>query len=318
MSDSIDCPICYLPQSQWHGSTKAKCGHDVCMPCLLTWASSNPTCPMCRNSLTNAIVPVEDDDNMDFGWGFMMPADEAPLVAAPLSSGERRRLHAERRHESSVRRQAFLVDKKFEFETHIATCTDAICISTHSRRRNWLNKGRLVPLPKQINSLIPQELNFLIRGSRMGVQTRGRLGAEILILGGNYPECRRLNGFLRAVSQQRTAAEDRRAERKIDKGCVVNRLGTTLQTALLTDKSSETAPALRSGVKVFEGCCPPKRGARVGDVYRRGARYARCVGHHLWSYMDGSTMRWDSKLRHWWWKGTAAGSWQKMDNPIEV
>lgn len=290
---SIDCPICYLPQSQWHGSTKAKCGHDVCMPCLLTWAAQNPTCPMCRNRLTNAVVAVEDEYNPDAGWGFMMPA-----------IAERSR-HEELRYQSSLRRIEFLEQTRSRFETHCETCTDSTCITTHNRQRIWLTKGKLVPLPKKLGELLPQELNFLIRGSRMGAEIKARLSVDILRLGGEYPAYRRIAGFLRAVEHQRAASESMKAVREDFKGSVVYRLGTTLQSALSTDKIA--APAEPYGVKVFRGFTPPKRGARVGDIYKRGTLTARCTGHHLWTYTDGSMMRWDSKQRNWM-KGRD-GSW---------
>jgi hypothetical protein len=156
----------------------------------------------------------------------------------------------------------------------------------------------------------------------MGAEIKARLSVDILRLGGEYPAYRRIAGFLRAVEHQRAASESMKAVREDFKGSVVYRLGTTLQSALSSDKIAAAAVAAAAsaavaaaaiaatepyGVKVFRGFTPPKRGARVGDIYKRGTLTARCTGHHLWTYTDGSMMRWDSKQRNWM-KGRD-GSW---------
>ena len=52
-SEQIDCPVCYEPESEWQGSTKAKCGHAMCMQCFLEWTveKHNMSCPICRGNV---------------------------------------------------------------------------------------------------------------------------------------------------------------------------------------------------------------------------------------------------------------------------
>lgn len=45
------CPICLGPVHFWHGCT-TPCSHTFHRQCLADWLAINPTCPLCRTSLS--------------------------------------------------------------------------------------------------------------------------------------------------------------------------------------------------------------------------------------------------------------------------
>ena len=103
---------------------------------------------------------------------------------------------------------------------------------------------------------------------------------------------RRQIGFMEALSKQNRDAHERKRDRALTAGSVKRRHGTTLAVAranlaVLVRVGNEVT----TGVKVFKGFTPPKRGARTGDLYVRGTTKAICVGYNLWAFADGSRQR---------------------------
>lgn len=88
----------------------------------------------------------------------------------------------------------------------------------------------------------------------------------------------RILGLKAATEAQRAAAAERREKRAATKGVV---------------GGAERAAA----VKTFSGAVAPVRGFRFGDIHIRplDGVVGKCIGHHLWSYEDGS--RWRKGVR---------------------
>lgn len=44
-----ECPMCYEPDTIWHGTIAPKCGHRSCMSCFMKWVQQGGnSCPICR------------------------------------------------------------------------------------------------------------------------------------------------------------------------------------------------------------------------------------------------------------------------------
>jgi len=63
MSDNT-CPICLDTKANWQGSIRAKCGHEICLPCFMkhTKKNQNASCPMCRAAY---IEPSQEEEEQE-------------------------------------------------------------------------------------------------------------------------------------------------------------------------------------------------------------------------------------------------------------
>eukprot|EP00756_Hemistasia_phaeocysticola_P049825 Hpha_TRINITY_DN243_c0_g1::TRINITY_DN243_c0_g1_i1::g.83642::m.83642/K10666/RNF5; E3 ubiquitin-protein ligase RNF5 len=74
--DPFECPICMDSVTE---PVVTQCGHMFCWGCLSVWLDTNPTCPVCKGSVTRErLIPV-------FG-GADAPRGEHPAASAGSSS----------------------------------------------------------------------------------------------------------------------------------------------------------------------------------------------------------------------------------------
>lgn len=104
-------------------------------------------------------------------------------------------------------------------------------------------------------------------------------------------------GFEWAKSDQVYEARKRTLVRLLTRGSVAKRHGKPLLAVRvgLQDPMPATMTETKSGVKIFKGFTPPKRGARTGDLYMRGDTKAVCIGWNLWEFNDGHRLRLQGK-----------------------
>jgi len=59
MSETVECPVCYLDIDATTGSATTSCGHKFHIKCIATWYISNhsATCPCCRAKATDLEKP---------------------------------------------------------------------------------------------------------------------------------------------------------------------------------------------------------------------------------------------------------------------
>ena len=59
MSETTECPICYLGMDATTGSATTSCGHKFHIKCIATWYITNTaaTCPCCRAKATDLEKP---------------------------------------------------------------------------------------------------------------------------------------------------------------------------------------------------------------------------------------------------------------------
>ena len=105
------------------------------------------------------------------------------------------------------------------------------------------------------------------------------------------------SGFEWAKSYQVYEACKRTLMRLVTRGSVAKRHGKSLSAVRvgLQDLMPATVTETKSGVKIFKGFTPPKRGARTGDLYMRGDAMAVCIGWNLWEFKDGHRLRLQGK-----------------------
>lgn len=274
-SDELTCSACLQPEADWKGSAKGPCGHSMCMPCFMTWIRlGKPSCPLCRN---------------DF-----VTAPDAGALVSQAGAYERRQAQ---RAASRARRQTFLYDKQDEFRAHCLLCTDAECRKTHSRRMRWLERGKLVPCPPTLSSLSKVTIGLLLSRRCTGVKKSQELHALSEVIG-EPVNSRRQFGLDRAIQQQQQAAVRCLEIRRETSGSVANRgIGCTLD-AIVAHHFHPTAHPPH-GCKLFQGFTPPKRGARVGDLWVKDDQRGVCVGFNLWRLNDGNKTYIDKATKKW-------------------
>jgi hypothetical protein len=160
-------------------------------------------------------------------------------------------------------------------------------MADHDRRTQWLNRGKLVPLPPRCSSLNRGMIGILMAQFRMSAAKWNSLFPYTTTMAIGLSLSRRQIGFMEALSKQNRDAHERKRTRALTAGSIKSRHGTTLAVARANLATLGPAP----GVKVFKGFTPPKRGARTGDLYVRGTTKAICVGYNLWAFADGSRQR---------------------------
>jgi len=324
-TEERDCPVCYEPESAWEGSTKAKCGHAMCMQCFLEWTvvKKNMSCPMCRGNVRASrfqepqepqeIQPAQWLQSALYHWQqYREENDEDDYHIQALEHQEyhaRREAHEARVRASAERRRVFLEQQQDLYIAHCMTCSDEACISNHVRNTRWLmGRRKLIPLPPRIKCLPRLVLGYMLgkgRG-RMGVALRERIVSQITRLYGSIPDPRRITKLLNAIRDQERTKESYRSHREHSMGSVTLRLTdhaaglpaivAQLQTKKPEFEFSTEFPDYRPNynVKLFRGYTPPKRRARVGDIHQKidGVR-GMCVGWNLWAYSNGSRLRLD-------------------------
>ena len=62
-----ECPVCYEPEKNWRGSTKAVCGHLLCMTCFISHTKNATACPLCRRNYLESQADEEEDEDEDEG-----------------------------------------------------------------------------------------------------------------------------------------------------------------------------------------------------------------------------------------------------------
>ena len=80
-----ECPICYEPEKNWRGSTKAVCGHLLCMTCFITHTKNANNCPLCRRGYLESQEggggdDDDDDDDDDEEEAYEDDESDAPFV----------------------------------------------------------------------------------------------------------------------------------------------------------------------------------------------------------------------------------------------
>lgn len=290
-TDELTCSACLQPEADWKGSAKGPCGHSMCMPCFMTWVQlGKPSCPLCRGAF------VSEGTAGTEGTG------DAAALAAVAAEQHDYALAADRRWEarqaSLARRTTFLHERQDEFRAHCLLCTDDECRKSHSRRMRWLERGKLVPCPGPLSKLPKLTIGLLL--ARLSL-SRSKKYYELECQSARMGECitlRRQAGLELAILRQQDEAARVAAARQRTKGPGMRR--GNIQTAVMFGYGH--VDQLPEGCKVFKGFTPPKRGARVGDVWLRDeADDARgvCVGHNLWAlknntkvYLDRATKKW--------------------------
>jgi hypothetical protein len=58
-----ECPVCYEPEKNWRGSTKAVCGHILCMTCFIAHTKNATVCPLCRRNYLESQADEEDEED---------------------------------------------------------------------------------------------------------------------------------------------------------------------------------------------------------------------------------------------------------------
>ena len=278
------CCICLEQEKAWEGSTKTKCGHDMCMPCFVKIVSQNAKCPLCRRSLPNVGFNSTQDGDEQAWWEGRF---------------ELQRVRAQHSIESRMRRTGYLTAKKESWEEHCMFCKDKVCQETHERRTRWLEKGCLVPCPiplqketKTVFHLI-QDGQYLRRSVlyRQATELLGRELSTIEILS-------RRKGLECAIQRQKDVANTNKQVRANTAGSIVSRLGTTLSMALMDNHDDLQKRMSNPGVKVFKGFTPPKRGARTGDYWMNSGKIFICSGYYLWTNLYDNSDRRCSRSPH--------------------
>ena len=283
------CCICLEQEKAWEGSTKTKCGHDMCMPCFVKIVSQNANyvkCPLCRRSLPNV------------GFNFTQVGDEPPRLEVPWRDTveeERfriQRVRAQHFIESRMRRTGYLTAKKESWEEHCMFCKDKVCQETHERRTRWLEKGRLVPCPiplqkenKTVFHLIQD--GQILRSSCLYRRATALLGRELSTI----EILSRRKGLECAIQRQKDVANTNKQVRVDTAGSIVCRLGTTLSMAIMDNHDDLQKRMSNPGVKVFKGFTPPKRGARTGDYWMNSGKIFICSGYYLWTNLYDNSHR---------------------------
>ena len=295
MAESVDCPVCLMPENQWNGFTKARCGHAICMDCFMTWASMNATCPMCRTAFSQTTLATD---------GIMIAMEqrlngEMEMQRVALEQRWQARLEQEQRYaQGQVRtasRAGFLTAKQQEFATHCVSCTDTECTKTHQRRKAWLDKGKLMPLPPPISTLSKIELGVLLSMSGRKCSNKKLKALQALLP--SEISWQRISKFAANVWHQQQAKIQRRIERDMTKGRVILRTDVEL-TNLNPQKIARIQTGLGTAIKRFTGAMPPKRRARLGDIHDMGnGILGVCVGYHIWLYSNG--MRFGLRDKKW-------------------
>ena len=289
-----ECPVCLLPEKEWEGSTKAPCGHSMCMQCFLSWNRlGKPNCPLCRGSFASdrPIVSfpwyttyVNDALSLLRNWHLpslpLLPSLPS-LLSLPTLAFEQ--YTTQRRRQE--RRKTFLSNAKEEFRAHCLTCTDAICLSSHSRHLKWLERGNLVPCPSRLSSLPRETLGLLFRQNSISRDKKKTLLAESARLGEPL-NMRRLKGLKEAVTRQQNKALELNEARRKTEGSVVKRTKLPLSNYVKTVFAAGQRQS--PGIKTFKGYTPPKHGARIGDVWESNGIKGICTGYNLWTLSDGT------------------------------
>jgi len=282
-----------LPENEWKGSAKGPCGHSMCMQCFLAWINlGKPNCPLCRSKFVSELdVRLQEQERYEEEQAGILEVQRYEAAMSQIRYQEQQTRHLERVMASLERRTVFLHQTQDEFRVHCITCTDEACRATHMRRMRWLERGKLVPCPKKLSSLPKSTLGLLAKQKPISPSKMQLLCNESVQLGEQITQ-RRINGFKEAKLRQMSLAKQVKDERAQTKGSVVRR--TTLPLS-----SFVQAPMQSPGIKTFKGFTPPKRGARVGDLWESGSKHGICTGYNLWSLSDGTKTHLDKTTNTW-------------------
>ena len=72
-----ECPICYEPEKNWRGSTKAVCGHVLCMTCFIAHTKNASACPLCRREYLESQEGDDEGDEETAGHGGLFTSGNA-------------------------------------------------------------------------------------------------------------------------------------------------------------------------------------------------------------------------------------------------
>ena len=286
----ITCSACLLPEDEWRGSAKGPCGHSMCMPCFMAWIRiGRPNCPLCRGNFVseeeNRVQTYEEEQAR------ILEGQRYEAAMRQITYQERLTRHLERVMASRERRTVFLHQTQDEFRVHCVTCTDENCRATHMRRMRWLERGKLVACPNKLSSLPQSTLGLLTQKKGIAGHKKFLLYTESTRLGEEL-RSRRINGFKEALRHQESVATQLKESRALTKGSVVSRTGQSLRDFV-------QAPMQSPGIKTFKGFTPPKRGARVGDLWESGSKQGICTGYNLWTLSDGTKTHLDKATNKW-------------------
>jgi hypothetical protein len=256
------CPVCFEPKADVDGMVRPGCGHEICLPCYskMRDRTADPPCVLCRRPYYNR--PVVPNDII---WD-AVPADAA--TGGAWFQVEDEELFTRNRFERRV------LERRSLSNLGVGELRPIVAVANDSTRRLQRAADR-VRTRQSLGSLKYKDIVKLLRGPAVYIGTSDPVPPAAMNTSCSMREMQaRILGLKAASEGQRAAASERHEKRAASKGLV---------------SGAERAAA----VKTFSGTVAPVRGFRFGDIHIRPADgvVGKCVGHHLWSYEDGSRWR---------------------------
>ena len=256
MADEQDstCPVCFEPKAIVDGMVRPGCGHEICLPCysIMRDRNTDPTCVLCRRPYYNR--PVANDIIWD-----AVSADETHGWIENYIQTTGQRLRYERGP------LAYL---------GVSGVRPIVAAADDPVRRVMRSAARGNGRPA-LSSLRYRLIIKLLRGPAVYLGTNDPVPPAAISNNCSLREMQaRILGLKAASEAQRSASVALKEKRAATKG--------------LTGSSDRV-----TATKTFNGAVAPVRGFRFGDIHIRSGDgvVGKCIGHHLWSYEDGSRWR---------------------------
>lgn len=267
VTDTWDCPVCFLPRDEVAGTVKPACKHEICLPCYcqLRDRSNDPICVLCRATYWKRPTRLPQAHNF---------YDEPPAYAAVYEQPVNVPL-TEEQVAQMMRDQ--LVPFTTVSEGH-GLRTIRIASITRPDRAEQRRAFRLAYRPK-LTTLRYAELFKLLSSPAVFEGTATVVPPAAI----NYESARlrqaRILGLQLASEVERQVKADKLALRESTKGAAMGSIACDHE-------------ARGTAAKVFRGVKPPMKKFRIGDYHQPSVGpMGKCVGHHLWLYDDGTYIR---------------------------